>query len=52
MTGGRSVAFGIDRDEATTAFGVAQDGNSADALGAGVLFPAGTVARTASRTGP
>lgn len=45
LTGGRSVGFGIDRDEATTAFGVAQDGNSADALGAGVLFPEGTVAR-------
>ena len=41
---GRQVAFGVDRDEATTAWGDAQDGNSADALGAGVLFPEGTVA--------
>ena len=49
LTGGRSVAFGIDRDEATTAFGDAQDGNSADALGAGVLFPEGIVARAGPR---
>jgi Subtilase family len=38
---GRSVAFGIDRDEAVTAYGIAQDGNSADQLGRGVLFPSG-----------
>ena len=39
--GGRSVAFGVDRDEAVTAYGIAMDGNSADALGQGVLFPSG-----------
>jgi hypothetical protein len=38
---GRSVAFGVDRDEAVTAYGIAQDGNSADQLGQGVLFPSG-----------
>jgi hypothetical protein len=41
LTGGRSVSFGIDRDEAVTAYGDAQDGNSADQLGQGVLFPSG-----------
>jgi hypothetical protein len=35
----RAVSFGVDRDEAVTAFGVAQDGNSADALGRAVPFP-------------
>jgi hypothetical protein len=44
LTGGRSVSFGIDRDEAITAAGVAQDGNNADQLGAGVLFPEGVIA--------
>jgi hypothetical protein len=44
LTGGRSVAFGIDRDEAVTAAGDAEAGNSADALGAGELFPEGVVA--------
>ena len=39
LGGGRSVAFGVDRDEAATAAGDAENGNSADALGAGVLFP-------------
>jgi hypothetical protein len=38
---GRRVAFGVDRDEAVTAYGIAQDGNSADQLGQGVLFPSG-----------
>jgi hypothetical protein len=37
--GTRAVSFGVDRDEAVTAFGVAQDGNSADALGRAVAFP-------------
>jgi hypothetical protein len=41
LSGGKSVAFGIDRDEAVTAYGVAEDGNSADQLGQGVLFPSG-----------
>ncbi len=41
LAGGKSVAFGIDRDEARTAYGVAEDGNSADQLGQGVLFPSG-----------
>jgi hypothetical protein len=41
LAGGRSVSFGIDRDEAVTAYGVAEDGNSADQLGQGVLFPSG-----------
>jgi hypothetical protein len=41
LAGGRSVAFGVDRDEAVTAYGVAMDGNSADALGQGVLYPSG-----------
>ncbi len=41
LAGGRSVAFGVDRDEAVTAYGIAMDGNSADALGQGVLFPSG-----------
>jgi hypothetical protein len=41
LTGGRSVAFGVDRDEAVTAYGLAMDGNSADALGQGVLYPSG-----------
>jgi hypothetical protein len=40
---GRSLVFGIDRDEAVTAYGVAQEGNSADQLGQGVLFPSGSV---------
>jgi hypothetical protein len=44
LGGGRSVAFGIDRDEATTAAGDAEAGNSADALGAGEIFPEGVVA--------
>jgi Subtilase family len=44
LTGGRGVAFGIDRDEAVTAAGDAEAGNSADALGAGELFPEGIVA--------
>jgi hypothetical protein len=44
LTGGRSVAFGIDRDEAVTAAGDAEAGNSADVLGAGELFPEGVVA--------
>jgi hypothetical protein len=39
LSDGRFVAFGIDRDEAVTAAGDAEAGNSADALGAGVLFP-------------
>jgi subtilase family protein len=43
LTGGRSVSFGIDRDEAVTAFGDAEAGNSADQLGEGVLFPSGRV---------
>jgi len=43
LGGGRSVAFGIDRDEAVTAHGIAEDGNSADQLGQGVLFPEGDV---------
>ncbi len=41
LTRGRTVAFGVDRDEATTAYGVAEDGNSADQLGQSVLFPSG-----------
>jgi len=41
LTGGRFVSFGIDRDDAVTAYGNAQDGNSADELGQGELFPAG-----------
>ena len=40
---GRSLVFGVDRDEAVTAYGVAQDGNSADQLGQGVRFPSGRV---------
>jgi Subtilase family len=40
---GRSVSFGIDRDEVVTAAEIAEDGNSADQLGAGVLFPEGVV---------
>jgi hypothetical protein len=39
--GTRSASFGVDRDEAVTAYGVAMDGNSADALGQGVLYPSG-----------
>ena len=45
LGGGRFVAFGVDRDSAMTAYGDAEDGNSADQLGAGVLFPQGDVAR-------
>jgi hypothetical protein len=41
LTGGRSVRFGVDRDEAATAYGVSHEGNSADQLGQGVLFPSG-----------
>jgi hypothetical protein len=43
LGGGRFISFGIDRDEAQTAAGDAEGGNSADALGAGVLFPEGVV---------
>jgi len=43
LTDGRSIAFGIDRDEAVTAFGDAEGGNSADQLGPGLLFPQGDV---------
>jgi hypothetical protein len=39
LADGRTVAFGVDRDEAVTAAGDAEAGNGADALGAGVLFP-------------
>ena len=35
LTAGRSVAFGVDRDEAVTAAGDAEAGNSADQLGRG-----------------
>jgi hypothetical protein len=41
LADGRSIAFGVDRDEAVTAFGDAEGGNSADQLGPGVLFPSG-----------
>ena len=44
LTTGRSVSFGVDRDEAVTAAGDAEAGNSADQLGQGVLFPSGSVA--------
>lgn len=43
LAGGRAVSFGIDRDEATTAYGVALAGNSADQLGQQVEFPSGRV---------
>ena len=39
--GTRSFAFGIDRDEAVTAYGVPLAGNSADQLGQQVTFPSG-----------
>jgi hypothetical protein len=42
LADGRAVQFGVDRDEAVTAYGVAQEGNSADQLGQGVLFPSGS----------
>ena len=41
LTSGRSVSFGVDRDEAVTAYGVALGGNSADQLGQQVTFPTG-----------
>lgn len=41
LADGRSIAFGIDRDEAVSAYGTAEGGNSADQLGPGVLFPSG-----------
>lgn len=46
FNGRDSFAFGIDRDEAQTAFvpASAAGGNSADLLGAGVLIPEGTIA--------
>jgi hypothetical protein len=43
LGGGRAVAFGVDRDSAVTANGDAEGGNSADQLGAGLLFPQGDV---------
>jgi hypothetical protein len=43
LGGGRSVAFGVDRDSAVTANGDAEGGNSADQLGPGLLFPKGVV---------
>jgi hypothetical protein len=39
--GTRSFSFGIDRDEAVTAYGVPLGGNSADQLGQQVTFPSG-----------
>ena len=41
VRGARHFAFGIDRDEATTAYGVPLAGNSADQLGQVVSFPSG-----------
>jgi hypothetical protein len=43
---GRSLSFGIDRDEAVSPFGDARDGNGADVLGGATLFPEGTVLRS------
>ena len=43
LTAGRSVSFGVDRDEAVTAAGDAEAGNSADQLGQGVPIPSGSV---------
>ena len=39
MTAGRSVSFGIDRDEAKTFYPEAREGNGADVLGGIALFP-------------
>jgi hypothetical protein len=43
MTSGRSVSFGIDRDEAQTFYGAPREGNGADILGGIALFPDRTV---------
>ena len=40
---GRSVSFGVDRDEAVTRFFDASEGNNADQLGGGTMLPQGTV---------
>jgi hypothetical protein len=47
LASGKFVSFGVDRDEAKTAFsppvGNATRGNSADLFGGGVLIPEGTI---------
>ncbi len=46
LTGGKSLRFGIDRDERSSAFPSTptRNGSSADLAGAGVRIPAGTIA--------
>jgi hypothetical protein len=43
MTSGRSVSFGVDRDEAQSFYGDAREGNGADLLGGIAFFPDRTV---------
>jgi len=46
LTGGRTLAFGVDRDEHPNAAGTgATDGDSADQLADGVLLPEGRIVR-------
>jgi hypothetical protein len=52
LTGGRSVAFGIDRDEAVTAAGDAEAGNSRRRARRRGAVPEGIVARPGSPTAP
>jgi hypothetical protein len=49
LTDGRSVAFGVDRDEVLSAFGDSEEGNSADLLSDGVRTPEDDVARGSVR---
>ena len=45
LTAGRSVSFGVDRDEVMSAFGDSQQGNSADLLSDGQSTPADKLLR-------
>ena len=46
LSKGQALAFGIDRDEAVTAYPQARDGNGADVLGDVALFPQRRVLRS------